>query len=150
MVGTYGRGAFIADISLLRQLKAEVFEDDHYLFEVEAKPQRNMSERAWWGNYEMLGDNYLSSKNEPNELSIYYYFRNEADTGIIMDLTDMDGTVIDTLDIIHSSGIHKTTYPTWELEPDNYKVRLNTGTSILERKAVIKEPPVWPVGHGMR
>ena len=73
IIGTYGRGAFIADTWPLQFINDSIFDQEAFLFPIEDKPQRNYSERAWWGNYEQTGDNHIFSHNEPNGLALYYY-----------------------------------------------------------------------------
>jgi len=75
IVGTYGRGAYITDVSLFPQLLNNYRSEEMYLFDIETKPLQNFSERAYWGNYEFMGDNHIFTKNEPNALSVYSYFK---------------------------------------------------------------------------
>ncbi|MFA6483918.1 MAG: hypothetical protein WCW62_15155, partial [Bacteroidales bacterium] len=66
VIGTYGRGIWITDVSPLRELADSVLKQPFYLFNIESKPQFNYSERSDWGNYHMMGDNHLRTPNETN------------------------------------------------------------------------------------
>lgn len=148
IVGTYGRGAYVIDISLLQQFNHESLESDLVLFQIEPKPVRNFSERASWGNYEMTGDNHLWTPNEPNGLIIYYAVQVEPENELNLVIADGAGLNIDTLDINKSTGFHRVIYDTDKMQPGMYRVRLATDTIMLEQSAVLKPSPVWPVGHG--
>lgn len=146
VVGTYGRGAFIADVWPLQFYHDSIAETEAFLFPVENKPQRNFSERAWWGNYEQTGDNHLFSPNETNGLALYYYLKNTPIDAAWIQICDVDSNPIDTLFIEQSPGFHLDYYNTWGVLPGIYRVKLISGEIILEQKAVVKPPPVWPVG----
>jgi hypothetical protein len=70
IVGTYGRAAWITDISPLQQFTTAVAESEFHLFDVDPKPRMNSSQQASWGNYHMTGSNHLRTPNEPNGLEI--------------------------------------------------------------------------------
>jgi photosystem II stability/assembly factor-like uncharacterized protein len=151
VVGTYGRGAYVVDVSLIQQLDDSIASLEAYIYNIEPKPVRNYSERASWGNYEMTGDNHLSTPNEPNGWTIYYSFnlRKKPKTAL-MEILDSNEIAIDTVKIDTSNGIHMVVYDTWELTPGRYKVRLTFNKTIIEQIAILRSSPEWPVGHGLR
>jgi len=146
VVGTYGRGAFIADVWPLQFYHDSIQNQSMFLFPVQNKPQRNFSERAWWGNYEQTGDNHLFSPNESNGLALYYYLKNTPENMAWIQICDVDYNPLDTLFIEQSSGFHLEYFDTWNTLPGIYRVKLISGEMILEQKAMVKPSPIWPVG----
>src|SRR5215470_16285942 len=63
VVGTYGRGIWITNIAVLRELNDSVLNEDIHFFPVQSRSRR--SEGAV-GNYRLLGDRQLVTPNEPN------------------------------------------------------------------------------------
>jgi photosystem II stability/assembly factor-like uncharacterized protein len=149
IVGTYGRGAYVIDISLIQQLNNVSPSKQRVLFKIEPKPVMNYSERAYWGNYEMNGDNHLFTPNEPNGFHIFYITSDEIKDSSYLEILDGAGIRIDSLGIKHVPGIQRMIYDTRKFKPGVYRVRLNAGSQTLEQSAILKPPPVWPVGHGL-
>lgn len=145
IVGTYGRGAFITDISLLQQLTPEVFDKDAHLFEIETKPERNYSERAWWGNYELSGDSHVFTENEENGLLIYYYLK-IADPRAKIEIYGLDGVLIKEIKTDNSAGLHKTIWYGKDFKTGRYKVRLTTSNHKITNECEVIPAPYWPVG----
>ena len=148
IVGTYGRGAYIADVWPLQHFNDSLFQEPAYLFPVQAKPQRNMSDRAWWGNYEQTGDNHIYSPNEANGLAIYYFLKEEPTDSAWLQVCDIDQQPLDTLLLEQQPGFQLKYWNTWNQNPAQYRIKLHVGDLILEQKAEVRPAPVWPVGHG--
>jgi len=148
VAGTYGRGAYVIDVSLIQQLNDSVFLKEMELFSIEPKPVRNYSERAYWGNYELHGDNHLFTPNEPNGFHVYFWMNTQTDKNPYLELLDGAGLHIDSLDINPEHGLHRYVYDTQELQPGLYRFRLHVNDEYLEQHAILKPSPVWPVGHG--
>jgi len=147
VVATYGRGAYVSDVSLLQQLSANILSLEAHLFDIEAKPVRNYSERASWGNYEMTGDNHLATPNEPNGWTIYYSFNfSKVPENAKLEIIDMSGSVLDILELDTSNGIHVKQYDTYEMSPGTYIIKLSYNESVIEKTAVLRQAPKWPVG----
>lgn len=72
VLGTYGRGVFIGDITHLQELGGEVLARPFHLFSVEPRAAYNF--RAL-GNYHLFGHKYIRVPNEPDALVITYYLR---------------------------------------------------------------------------
>ena len=72
VVGTNGRGFFIADISPLQELTAEVLAQDVYLFAIEPEVQWVMPSQ-----HAVSAQNF-SGENEPYGVVINYYLGNVA------------------------------------------------------------------------
>ena len=149
IVGTYGRGAFIADIWPLQHFNDSIFQEKAFLFPIEPKPQRNFSERAWWGNYRMTGDDHLYTPNEPNGLALYCYLNNSLTDSVWIQVCDIDNQPVDTLFMKQESGFSLNFWDCQDASPGLYKVKLHCGEMVAERRAEVKPPPIWPVGQGV-
>ncbi|MCK4495869.1 MAG: hypothetical protein KAU91_05930, partial [Candidatus Aminicenantes bacterium] len=90
VVGTYGRGLYITDVTLLQELNEKVLDEDIHFFKVEPKVQRIT--RAW-GAYYLYGDRHLTTPNEPNRVVINYYLKNKAKEKAKITITDPYGKV---------------------------------------------------------
>ena len=149
IAGTYGRGAYVIDVTLIQQLGSISPSKEFELFEIEPKPIMNYSQRAYWGNYEMNGDNHLFTPNEPNGFHIYYMINTKIDDGSYLEILDGAGLRIDSLGMNKVKGMHRSIYDTRELKTGIYRIRMNAGNQTLERSAILKPSPIWPVGHGL-
>ena len=147
IVGTYGRGAYIADTWPLRFYNDSIFNEDLFLFPIESKPQRNYSERAWWGNYKQTGDNHLYTPNEVNGLALYYFVKEPDSTWI--EVCDMNRESLDTLALAPKKGIHRAYFDTWNIKPGSYRIILHNDDESVEQTAEVKPSPIWSVGHGL-
>jgi len=147
IVGSYGRGAFICDVSLLHQLNDTIYDYDAWLFDVESKPQRNYSEMAYWGNYEFWGDNSLYTANEPNGLEIYTWLKMEPKGIPSIEIINNENVAVDTLHLDQAAGLQKIIWDSYEATPGTYKIKLINGDLIQEKEAVVKTSPQWSVGH---
>jgi photosystem II stability/assembly factor-like uncharacterized protein len=72
VVGTYGRGVWVANIVPLRGIGNTVLSSEAALL-----PIRSFAERheGSFGNYRLLGDRYPTTPNEPNAMTIAYYLK---------------------------------------------------------------------------
>jgi hypothetical protein len=145
IVGTYGRAAWITDISPLQQFTPEVAGSNFHLFEVEPKPKQNSSQQSGWGNYHMTGSNHLRTPNEPNGLEIWYYFREGATGSAVMVITDEDGREVFRRDVRPATGINKLYWNTSRANPGTYRVDLSFNGEKISRKAVVRDGIYFPV-----
>ncbi|MBM3419521.1 MAG: hypothetical protein FJY11_00125 [Bacteroidetes bacterium] len=145
IVGTYGRAAWITDISPLQQFTAEVEAGDFFLFEVEPKPKMNYSQQASWGNYHMTGSNHLRTPNEPNGLEIWYYFRDNTPGGAILTITDSDGKEVFRREIKPATGISKLYWNTNRAIPGIYRVEMSFNGKSIIRKTEVRDGIFFPV-----
>ena len=74
VIGTYGRGAWVGDITPLQQMNQDIANGEFHLFDIESKPQTNRSQQARWGNYNIKGSNQLRTANETDGLEIWFMF----------------------------------------------------------------------------
>ena len=141
IAGTYGRGAYICDVSMISQINPAILKKDFHLFDIEDKPVRNFSERASWGNYEFTGDNHLFTKNEPNVVSVYSFFKTEEEVTMLIS----KDTFSDTIKFKSDQGLNITTIPAQKLQTGKYLVSLSFKGQTQSKEFILKESPVWPV-----
>jgi hypothetical protein len=75
VVGTHGRGIFIADISPLRELTAAVLASDAHFFTVEPETRWIRGPRN-----ETSAQNVTFAESEPRAMELEYYLRNTVET----------------------------------------------------------------------
>lgn len=147
IVGTYGRGAYITDVSMLQQLNEDLLNNDAALFTIEPKPLSNYSEQAWWGNYELSGDSHAFTYNEPNGMLIYYYFKNDIVKDVSLKIYNSDNEFVKELKIEKSKGIHKVIWSDEHTEVGDYIVKLEFEGKMFQQNGLIKPSPKWSVGR---
>lgn len=163
VVGTYGRGLFVTDISPLQELNEDILKKKEvYLFPIESKVQRMIRP---WGAYQLYGDRHLSTPNEPNAIVIYYYLKDKKSEKVKITITDPYGKILSKLNGKNEAGINRAV---WNMrirraedqpsqttrrrvrsplaEPGEYVVILEVGSNKLTRKARIKRRAGWSVG----
>ncbi len=145
VVGTYGRAAWITDISPLQQFTPDVAASPCHLFEIEPKPRMNYSQQASWGNYHMTGSNHLRTPNEPNGLEIWTYFRDRGREKAVLTVRDLDGKQVFQREFLPEPGIGKLYWDTARSEAGTYTVELSYGKQKLLRRAVVREGIYFPV-----
>ncbi len=145
VVGTYGRGVFVTDISPLQELNEEVLAKEVHLFAVEPKIQRNYSQRRDWGNYHMSGDRHLATANEANGFAIYYYLKHETKKPVKIFISDPYGKQLGTLEGVKSSGINLVYWDTAGNEPGEYVIILTVSKKKWTRKTRLLASPHWPI-----
>ena len=145
LVGTYGRAAWLGDISPLQQMNDKIREMDFYLFDIEPKPVMNYSQQAMWGNYHMTGSNHIRTPNEPNGLEIWFRFKNDSKDGAQLEVEDAEGNLVYSREIPVNKGIKKVYWDTSRAEPGTYTVKLNYMGNTISKEGVVKEGWLWPV-----
>ena len=91
VVGTYGRGIFIGDITHLQELSVDVLAKPLHVFAVE--PRAAYGFRAQ-GNFHLYGHKYIEVPNEPDALVINYHLREKHDGGAQVTIFDIKGEQI--------------------------------------------------------
>ncbi len=147
VVGTYGRGAWIMDVSFLPELTEDVLDQDIYLFNILDKPQKNYSDRASWGNQQMMGDNHLRTPNEPNGLEIYYYLGKDSEQDVTISVFDFEGEQVTKRKGESGQGLHRIYVDTSRMKPNPYIVNLEIGEKTLTKSVRVLESPKWQVGR---
>ena len=104
VLGTYGRGIFIGDITHLQELSAEVLAKPLHLFAVE--PRAAYGFRAL-GNFDLFGNKYIEVPNEPDALVINYYLRATQDGGAQVTICGHHGRPVAELKGPSEAGINR-------------------------------------------
>jgi photosystem II stability/assembly factor-like uncharacterized protein len=104
VLGTYGRGIFVADITPLQELSTELLAKPLHLFAVE--PRAVYGFRAQ-GNYQLFGDKYLETPNEPDALVINYYLREKQQAPAVITITDIRGDRVAQLEGTADAGLNR-------------------------------------------
>ena len=162
VVGTYGRGIFITDITPLQEMNEKVLAEKIYFFKVEPKVQ--WMAHTYGGNYNLYGHRHLSTPNEPEGIVIDYYLKDEVKEKVKITISDSDGKIISRLEGKTNAGINSVIWnmrrQTTKQEnaqmrrrgrgtlvnPGEYVVILEVGDKKLTQKALIKKRAGWTVG----
>jgi len=130
VVGTHGRGIYIADIAPYRQLTKEILDKDAYLF----KPTRALNFNFISDMFETFyGFQRFASPNPTFGAGIWYYLKADAKDAPKVEILDVEGKVLATLTGAKYAGLNKVT---WNLRggtgpvSGKYLVRLTNGADI--------------------
>jgi len=104
VVGTYGRGVFVADISPLQEWKPELAKTNFHLLDIEPKALR--LEGTQFANYHLYGNRHIRTPNEPNGLCIRYFTRNATDSTQVS-IKDINGKVLRTWKVLPKAGLNE-------------------------------------------
>jgi photosystem II stability/assembly factor-like uncharacterized protein len=159
VVGTYGRGIYVTDISPLQELSEDVLAQDVYLFEIEPKIQWIYKQRG-----HIFGHRQFTVPNEPYGIVINYYLREKTENPVRITVTDPYGKEMTTLRGKSSVGLNRVVWNmrrklTQEeiekmkssgqyrrrsgelVKPGEYVVILKAGGRTLQRIATVREMP---------
>jgi len=155
VVGTYGRGIWITNIAVLRELNDSVLNEDIHFFPVQSRSRR--SEGAV-GNYRLLGDRQLVTPNEPNGLALIYYLKQSPSEKVTLTVSAAGGTTLRTLEGTAKAGINRVVWPfagfnfqqtsdgdsrprpageSREIAPGAYEITLKVGDKQLKQTAQV-------------
>ena len=104
VIGTYGRGIYIADIAPLKELTAENLAKDAYLFDPE--------EVVRWNRYIQSGEQYGEFAKVDNPAvgsTLYYYLKGEP-KAVKLIIKDLEGTLIQELAGNAKKGLQKASW----------------------------------------
>lgn len=104
VLGTYGRGLFVGDITPLQELSADVLAKPFHLFAVE--PRTAYGFRAI-GNYHLFGSKYIEVPNEPDALVINYFLKEKQDAGAQVTISDIRGDQVAQLKGPSAAGMNR-------------------------------------------
>jgi photosystem II stability/assembly factor-like uncharacterized protein len=160
VVGTYGRGVWVTDITPLQEMNERILDEDFHLFDIEPRTQRVY---GGIGNYQLLGDSHLFTPNEPNAVVINYYLKDKAAGPVKITVSDPYGQVLADITGPGEAGLNTSQ---WNMRarqaagrgarggnpgggmvsPGEYVVTLEAGGKKLTKKAVIRYRQGWTVG----
>jgi photosystem II stability/assembly factor-like uncharacterized protein len=116
VLGTYGRGIFIGDITHLQESSADVLAKPFHVFAVEPRTAYNFRAQ---GNFHLFGNAYIEVPNEPDALVINYYLRAKHDAGARVTVADIKGTEIAQLKGPSEAGLNRVQ---WNMRPGSASV----------------------------
>ena len=111
VLGTYGRGIWIGDITALQQAKPSVLAKDAHAFDIE--PRAFYGFRAI-GNYDLFGDKYIQVPNESDALVIRYWLREKGSAPAKIAIVDAKGTPLGELAGPAEAGLNQVA---WNMRP---------------------------------
>ena len=104
VLGSYGRGIFIGDITHLQELSAEVLAKPFHVFAVEPRTAYNFRAQ---GNFHLFGNAYIEVPNEPDALVINYSLRAKDAAGARVTIADTKGAEIAQLKGPSEAGLNR-------------------------------------------
>jgi photosystem II stability/assembly factor-like uncharacterized protein len=160
VVATYGRGAYVTDITALQEMTAAVLEEDVHLFDIEPKTQRVT---GGIGNYQLLGDSHLFTPNEPNAVVVNYYLKAKTEGPVKVTVSDPYGAVLAELKGKGEAGLNTVSWgmraqrPGQQpgrfqgmggglVAPGEYVITLDAAGKALTKKARIRYRQGWTIG----
>lgn len=152
VVGTYGRGIWVTNIWPLREMKPEILNQPVYLFTVRPAIQKQY---PVFGNYHLTGDSHLFTPNEPDEVVIHYYLKQEAGEKVKVGIYDAERKILRELEGPGKAGLNRLSWdmrkagegrPGPRVEPGKYFVVLQAAGAKLERPALISKRISWSLG----
>ena len=152
VVGTYGRGLYVTDISVLQEVTPDVLQKDLHLFDVESAVIRR-SERADWGAYHMSGDRHLATGNEPPGFTVNYYLNEASATPVVIKIRDAGGAELASLEGEGSVGLNQVHWDSSESEdatPGMYRITVQSGDLAESRFAKLRPPRAFSIGQDGR
>ncbi len=111
VLGTYGRGIWVGDITPLQHATSAALAAAAHLFDIEPRPFYGY--RAI-GNYDLFGDKYIAVPNEPDALVINYLLREKAIAPAKITVTDAAGKTLATFDGPSEAGFNRAL---WNMRP---------------------------------
>ncbi|MEZ5333524.1 MAG: hypothetical protein R2991_16165 [Thermoanaerobaculia bacterium] len=146
VVGTYGRGLWIADVHALEELTPAVRSAPAHLFTIEPKPVR-WSERASWGAYELSGDRILRTPNEPDGLVVSYWLGASVEEAPEIVVRSLGGEELARLPGDPRAGLHTVVWETGEtdVQPGEVWIELAAAGTVQRRRARLLPTPPWPL-----
>ncbi len=139
IVGTFGRGAWVANIAPLREFGESLLAEDAHLFAVQPFAERR---EVAWGNYRLHTDRVLVTPNEPNGMRIAYYLKSVTQDKTSIAIADSSGKTLRNLSVTPKAGLNQAV---WLLDDDagaplpagDYRVTLRAGSKTLTQPAKI-------------
>ena len=104
VLGTYGRGVFVGDITHLQELSSTMVAKPGHLFAIE--PRTPYGFRALW-NYHLFGNAYIEVPNEPEAIVISYHLPAKDEKGARVTITDIRGDTVAQLKGASEAGVNR-------------------------------------------
>ena len=147
IIGTFGRGCFVAHIGPLESITEATLENESVLFAVKSKPQRNFSEQAWWGNRDLMGDKHLRTPNDPNGFEVFYYLKAKPENGDMLEIVNASDSLVASFDVTKEAGLHRQVWNFDEAKLGIYTIKLIAGGKVHRTTASILPALLYPLGN---
>jgi hypothetical protein len=152
VIGTYGRGIWITNVAVLREIDEKILSEDVHFFVVQPRSRR---QEGAVGNYRLLGDRHLVTPNEPNGPALIYYLKEQPKEKVTLTITDAQGKTLRTIEGTNKAGINRAVFQLGgfgfqqgsdgearpgpqgqlrEIPPGEYDVTLQVGDKKITRK----------------
>ena len=152
ILGTYGRGLYVGDVSVLQELSPKLLEKDLHVFEVESNVLRH-SERKEWGAYHMAGDRHLATENAPAGLTINYYLKDALEQAMSITIQDSLGNEVASFEGERAKGVNQVHWDTAEvddLQPGIYRIMVSAGDMTSTTFGKLLPPRAFAIGQSGR
>jgi photosystem II stability/assembly factor-like uncharacterized protein len=153
IVGTYGRGIWITDISFLEELDATLLAKPIHLFNVESK--YNRVPRNLGGNYQLYGSSHIRAPNEPNGMVINFYSKEDVKDSASVSISDENNKVLFQRKIQPVRGLNSVVWNfnagrsggqnEMNLQPGALLITLNVKGQKWTTRTEYKGTKGWPV-----
>jgi photosystem II stability/assembly factor-like uncharacterized protein len=135
VLGSYGRGLFLTDISPLQEMTDAMLAEEVHLFRIEPTVQRVTW--SFGANDYLFGQRNFQTPNEPNGMVIRYYLKNPAKSEVGIVIADAKGQQVARLPGRNSAGINTVI---WNMRPPGSGRGRGAGTgNVLDRLAPLGE-----------
>jgi hypothetical protein len=133
IIGTHGRGIYIADIAPLRQLTPRILDQSAHLFDPDtvlsgAQAGSMFDAFKGFGNWVALN---------PPPAQIAYYLKESTTEPVTVEILGAGGNVLQKIDGKKSAGIHYVTWNMRQAGDGTYGVRLSVGNETLTRTLTV-------------
>jgi len=140
VAGTFGRAIWTTDISVLEQLSEARLSDDVSVFDIRPRARVHTS---GWGGYQLYGDRYTPTENEPDAIAISYYLRDAKNRSIAVRITDLAGAPLKTLPAASAAGLNTVL---WDMKDEkgtdqpagDYRVAIEIDGKVTNKLATIR------------
>jgi hypothetical protein len=142
VVGSYGRGIWVTNIGPLQQMTAEVLTKDAHLFDVRPVAIRTES---GWGNYQLYGNRYLTTPNEPNGFVVIYHLKTKPAAKVTVTIADPFGEGFHTAEGPAEAGLNRFVWePRQPVPGGDYVVTLKTGDAAQTKRTTVRHVTLRP------
>jgi photosystem II stability/assembly factor-like uncharacterized protein len=141
VAATFGRGLFLTHIAPLREIDEKTLASPLHFFEVRSRAIRR--DEAW-GNYELSGDRYAYTLNEPNGLVFEYRLAQKGSGKARITVTDAAGATILAFDGPAEAGLNRATWTGVDerrrpVPPGEYTITVDAAGTKATRKGRLLE-----------
>ncbi|MER3462234.1 MAG: hypothetical protein C4342_04330 [Armatimonadota bacterium] len=132
ILGTHGRGVFIADITPLRKLTPEVLQKDAYLFQ----PNRTLAHDFIADMFDAFQGHGRWTAPNPEFGAVIWYYLKSPQESVTVQILDATGQVIRELRADGGAGLNRVVWPLnrqgalGTVDAGTYGVRLKVGEAV--------------------